>query len=392
MPRLLAPRLLADVHIGCTDDFVLGLDVGNVMSRRCNDRDGKDQDIWRYADPGCYAFLLLFAVVYGAHRVVVCSRINGQRQWWSGSDYRECWVLRFLRDGMGFGSVFDVDLDEQVQIVNDFEEKGEALSNWRPTIFIDDHIECLASIFAHPLAAYNFTPILYNNMRGRVADVPGCAREHYPEASSAVLRMRDWHDLALGLNLPRADEIFLEKSLQHFPPYKPPSTKDTMWVCQRLTPGLVRQPPGLVRQPPMPSTSSSTAKAKPTTSTPSQAASASSARGFTSEAVSADVSDASDFESTPPEAVPAESALASSHGSELRALVQDTLTAGKSVSVVFKSDGSTEFRASPPQRRSRWTAEAGNGRGKHETQWHLKKRLRAEAHHAAKKTTRGKCD
>ena len=376
-------KLLADVRIDWQDDSVLGLDIGNVMWRRCNLRGGKDQDIWRYADPGCYAFLLLFAVVHDAHRVVVCSRINGQRQWGSGSDYRECWILRFLRDGMGFGSVFDVDLDKQVLFVNNYDEKGEALSNWRPTIFIDDHIECLAAILAHPRAACSFTPILYNNMRGKVVEVPGWANAHYPEASSVVLRMRDWHDLALGLNLPWAEEIFLEKSLQQFPPYKPPSMKDMMRVRQRLTPGLVRQPP-------MPSTSSSTAKAKPTTSTPSQAASASSARGFTSEAVSADVSDASDFESTPPEAVPAESALASSHGSELRALVQDTLTAGKSVSVVFKSDGSTEFKASPPQRR--WTAEAGNGRGKHETQWHLKKRLRAEAHHAAKKTTHGKCD
>ena len=75
--------------------FKLGIDVGDVLSKK---RRGRPWDCppWCSADAtGAYAFVVLFIILYGPLMLVIISR-TGSGKWYDKHGY-EHWVVQFLR-------------------------------------------------------------------------------------------------------------------------------------------------------------------------------------------------------------------------------------------------------------------------------------------------------
>lgn len=197
---------------------VLGLDVGNVMSQRL---DSNRYELHTYCDFGLYAFLLLYKMVFGLEHIVIVSRVNTpvrSPSFPNAPSSSQHWVRRFVNVGL---NLFHLGMpEENLILVNQYNEKGPAIAHVGLGAFVDDHIEALMSIReSHPDAVL----IHYDNSRPGESVWPlrpkwlngqafatQCADESW--------NMHSWYDLAWAMNLPFIDEIFGEKYTKQFPP------------------------------------------------------------------------------------------------------------------------------------------------------------------------------
>ena len=230
---------------------VLGLDVGNVCSVRLSGNK-KSKPFYAFADEGVYTFLCLYVLVYGGDHLMFCSRINGEASWVSHGRHRNCWVVNFLLEGLGVADVLHVP-DENIKICKSYYEKGPLTAALAPRAFIDDHLECLASV-------QHFTedvvPIYYNNVGGMYASTPeyvSTAHHSCPDnpllqpqglLADRLLCMHSWLDLAIFLGLPCAEEVFHAHAWACvIPPWGPPSQDHVLAIQTILEDhGVLPQP------------------------------------------------------------------------------------------------------------------------------------------------------
>ena len=117
----------------------LGIDIGRVLSQR---NDAHNAPPYVGADPGAYAFCMLYAYHYGPDMLSIITRTK------MGFPYnregKPAWVTRFIED-MG---LFDVGMpSENMQVVKTWEEKGERAEWLELAGFIDDTFDCLYSVW-----------------------------------------------------------------------------------------------------------------------------------------------------------------------------------------------------------------------------------------------------
>ena len=215
MPNVQESQRLHDWRRG----DILGLDIGDVLSVKdphSTNAHLKDVNIWAQADPGCYAFLLLYGFTFGFANLLICTRILGDDTWQDKHGvWHESWGRRFIRYGLG---LFDLGLPEnQLVTVRERSEKGAVCTEWDVSAFIDDHLHCLSSI-------------LHDN--------PGCTIIQYrcghetramhgpswlwgpsvTEAKRAGFTMNSWYELAKAFDLPHTDAMFEYVTTDKFPP------------------------------------------------------------------------------------------------------------------------------------------------------------------------------
>ena len=190
---------------------VLGLDVGNVMSQRL---DNNRYELHKYCDFGLYAFLLLYKMVFGLDHIVIVSRINTP----VSQDTSQHWVRRFVNVGL---NLFHLGMpEENLILVNQYNEKGPAIAHVGLGAFVDDRIESLMSIReSHPDAVL----IHYDNnrrgepvwpLRPKWLNADGFA----VQCADDSLIMPSWYDLAWAMNLPFVDPVFRSLYVRQFPP------------------------------------------------------------------------------------------------------------------------------------------------------------------------------
>jgi len=121
---------------------MLGVDVGDVLSRR--DTDSKD--VLDTADPGAYAFLVLYItknVAEGAEPALCVVTRTNAASWLTNNLQQESFVVRFIR---AFG-LFDMGMPEaNMKICKYREDKGPLARELGCTIFIDNQLLCLLAV------------------------------------------------------------------------------------------------------------------------------------------------------------------------------------------------------------------------------------------------------
>ena len=128
----------------------VGLDIGGVLSVR-NAPGADGLSIYKAAWVGAYAFCLFFIIRYGPENLFVISRTN-TGDWYTNhrGHQVEAWVVRFIRS-LG---LFDAGVPtNNVRLCTDRagkRGKGPCAERFELTHMVDDHLECLWSVFEDP--------------------------------------------------------------------------------------------------------------------------------------------------------------------------------------------------------------------------------------------------
>ena len=170
----------------------LGLDIGDVMSRRSK----YNTPAWQTADHDCYPFVVLFGAKYGLADMHIISRTNrGVAYNNNGSDV---WVTRFIRQ-LG---VFNMGMpEENLHVVRQAEDKGNVVLNANLMGFVDNDAECLDSIMRRSQGTVLFH---YSNNADHARRFVG----RHAHLNNHVKHITSWFELANDIGLPQDRELW----------------------------------------------------------------------------------------------------------------------------------------------------------------------------------------